>query len=631
MFNQNYLLVADKLFIRLQCPQTYTTVNIFPGENIDCAYRASYEDLLSRGYLESEFFNKMIPQLARDFSELFNMPSSYLEILIRPVFVNLCSIYIDRAICVAHRVMQLQEHSITVANVKSSHSFKTLDSIRSLESSDFHFNQKLIERISTILGISDVYKLHPSEYSETINHTSQRNLLFKPVAESFAHKTIISISNYIFKILKLWQNPYAIYTSLGFSGDDFWLARKGFYGPLGIFNSKAKFDWSDVSRDEMLRDDLEKIICNTFGTALTDLISKITRESFSNATYNQLGKAFPRYFADYIPLCYLEGLKSNLNTALKVRKNQRNNLLIGTDMNHDMALFLITATKILGGQSVGVQHGGNYGYIEALSYISENEIPIVDMFATWGWMEHDIPSIKFIPLPSPRLSSRPISKYRLNPIKKRYDIIFLPNFLRRFPPVGCTGRTRPDFNQRILASQKALVSKIVKAKISIHLKPYTMKMVDYFKEHYDALDEIGKLNGRYRLVESKQKGLSSNLISNYSLLLWDNLGTGALDCFVHGLPTMIYWERIYCRESSYARGLISELEDVGIIHRCTTSLIPEILNFLEDPMLWMADQKRKSAIESFCNSYARTDLRWHEKWDETLRSLRGANPIRWTK
>ena len=102
------------------------------------------------------------------------------------------------------------------------------------------------------------------------------------------------------------------------------------------------------------------------------------------------------------------------------------------------------------------------------------------------------------------------------------------------------------------------------------------------------------------------------------ILLWDQIGTGTLECLTSEVPSMIYWKRIYSRESLWAKDLIARLEQNGIIHSSPETLTQEIKRYLGDPESWMNNSSRKQAIKDFCQKFALTDPRWFDKWKEFL-------------
>ncbi len=195
----------------------------------------------------------------------------------------------------------------------------------------------------------------------------------------------------------------------------------------------------------------------------------------------------------------------------------------------------------------------------------------------------------------------------------------MTNLLRSFAHISTCGQARCDFLDETLGSHERLVKGLVEAGIRLDHKPYSQGTVDLVPTHFAELARLG--GEHYRLLASTQKGLSPSLISDYRLVLWDQIGTGTLDCFVSGIPTIVYWERIYSRESSQARPLIAALESVGVVHSSVDSLVSEVGHLLADPHAWMQDERRQAAIGQFCHRFARTDRRWPALWRQGLRAL----------
>jgi putative transferase (TIGR04331 family) len=108
------------------------------------------------------------------------------------------------------------------------------------------------------------------------------------------------------------------------------------------------------------------------------------------------------------------------------------------------------------------------------------------------------------------------------------------------------------------------------------------------------------------------------LIKTCRILLWDQIGCGAIEALTSDVPTIIYWKRIDSREVPWARELFATLEQYGIVHSDTDTLVQEIKIYLTDPEAWMNNEARRQAIKAFCQKFALTDPRWYEKWKTFL-------------
>ena len=140
------------------------------------------------------------------------------------------------------------------------------------------------------------------------------------------------------------------------------------------------------------------------------------------------------------------------------------------------------------------------------------------------------------------------------------------------------------------------------AGLTISHKPFNMRFVDLYPEHFHRLEVAGGSNS-YRLLKSKHKGLTVKLIKTCRIVLYDQIGTGTLECFTSEVPTMVYWKRIWSRETPWAKDLVSALEQYGVVHSDADSLAKEIKTYLADPEEWMNNPRRKRAIQNFCKSF----------------------------
>ena len=100
--------------------------------------------------------------------------------------------------------------------------------------------------------------------------------------------------------------------------------------------------------------------------------------------------------------------------------------------------------------------------------------------------------------------------------------------------------------------------------------------------------------------------------------MWDQIGSGTLECLTADVPSLVYWRRIYSQEVPWARPLLAELERCGVVHTHPARLAASLGEYLKDPEAWMADRERREAIAAFCREYARTDPRWPAIWRRQL-------------
>jgi putative transferase (TIGR04331 family) len=255
----------------------------------------------------------------------------------------------------------------------------------------------------------------------------------------------------------------------------------------------------------------------------------------------------------------------------------------------------------------------------------ELEYADVDEFVSWGWSQlPDHPALNGIAvndLPSPWLSERKRYWAGLNSGGEReYDFLLMPNMVKRFPaaPHGAS-TSRIDLVEELACSLKDLVRKVTEKGLRILHKPYNPTTVKVMAKTMKELESIG--GNKYSCFQQLDKGLTYELLQQCHVVLWDQPGTGFLECISSNIPTMVYWPRIYSQEEEWAKPIFLELEQQGIIHRNTDSLIEEMLRFKKSSLLWMNDPRRLSLINRFCREFAWASEGWPEYWRQYLDGL----------
>ena len=240
---------------------------------------------------------------------------------------------------------------------------------------------------------------------------------------------------------------------------------------------------------------------------------------------------------------------------------------------------------------------------------------------TWGWSRIDdhFPKIKkIISLPVPIYSDKPIKKTTIvNKNTKRKDIIYMSNKLHRFPGVTTSGVSRIDFVNEYKSLIIELVKKIRMNNLTMIHKPFDQKTVLLLNDLFRELEYIGKDN--YSLYKNFNKGISNELVKSANLIVWDQIGTGTLQCFSSSIPTIVLWKRIYSREVEWEKDLFKRMEKCGVIHISIESLINEIKIFNQNPKQWIEDPIRKGIISEFCNKFAMHTDDWKKTWIKTFR------------
>ena len=241
---------------------------------------------------------------------------------------------------------------------------------------------------------------------------------------------------------------------------------------------------------------------------------------------------------------------------------------------------------------------------------------------TWGWNKIDdhFPKCKISILPVPFFSDikkkKKIKKILLKNNSAKADFIYFSNKIQRFPQVSTCGQSRIDFIDEYKNQLETLFSQSSKHNLQAIHKPFNKNTMDLLDNHFKKLKKIGGNN--YLLFDNTNKGLSEEALSSANIIVFDQIGTGTLECFNMEIPTLVLWQRICSREVHWDETLFLELEKNRVVHRSINSLLDEIENYKIDPEIWMNNLERKESIIKLCNKYGNSDEGWTEKWKSLL-------------
>ena len=617
------VLIADTVFVSNATKSSYEFISVFPScDRInDSDFKRGYEALKKRAIIQSGYYDETLKKILPVFlNHCIEGKTKYdLEPLIRPTFVCLTSLFLDRAIGILDRLNQQDNQELHVCQVDKYEDFASFDNLNSISS--WHWNQYIIYFICSKLGLKPIEIFHQSEYPEIPESKGQKNFLFRP---AYANKYLNIVDRMFMRILRLQKkinNPFARFISVGFSGDDYYFLRNGFYGIFGVFRT-VKFEPLTCPRNDKLRSILRGLTEEVLEKNFLSLLNNIGLSSKNAHFLKSLARGYSEFIYEYFPLQNLEGLSRNLRAASDRVQKTKAQYIIGADAVNNSTFFLVAAVKKTkkNGQLIGVQHGGHYGYTEAMSVVAELEYAASDKFVTWGWPEFDqtLPKSTAIMLPSPRLSNIDWLMPK-NKKKQERKILFIPNRLNRFPKFTTCGLSRIDFRDKIFSSRLALIESMSEVASFVDIKPHGKNDYEFAKENYLQLEQVAKKN--VKIIESTQKGLTVSLIEKYDLIVWDQIGTGTLDCFVAGIPCLVYWDEIYSKPSSYSLSHVNNLRENGLVHSNSDRIAKEISLAFADLNAWMDNESRKAAIKRFVSSHALTDPLWSTVWRKKFKEL----------
>ncbi|MDB9891137.1 hypothetical protein OAD74_07160 [Alphaproteobacteria bacterium] len=617
------VLVADTAFIGDRVRASYEFISIFPSHDYVSGEGVGrvYELLKKRTIIQSRYYDETIKEILPFFlDQCVESDAKYnLEPLIRPSFVHLTSLFVDRAIGILDRLNQQDADELHVCKVSRYGDIASHDDLRSISS--WHWNQYIIYFICSTMGLKPIEIFHQSQYPEIPDSNTQKNFLFRKVHKNKYLDIVDRIFTRILRLQKKMNNPFARFISVGFSGDDYYFLRNGFYGIFGVFRT-VKFEPMTCTRNDELRCSLHELTARILEKNFLSLLNHLDLNSKNEHLFKSLAKAYSEFIFKYLPEQNIEALSSNLQAASNIIKKIKARNIISSDITTNVVNFLAVALKEnnKNGEVVGVQHGGHYGYIDAMSSHAEFEYAVCDKFVTWGWSEFEqtLPTATAIKLPSPRLSNIDW----IVPKNKKFQgrkILFMPNLLHRFPVLTTCGHSRIDFRDKIFSSRLALIEKMSEAASYIDIKPYNKNDYEFAKEDYLLLEQVAKKN--VKIIGSTQKGLTASLIEGYDLIVWDQIGTGTLDCFVAGIPCLVYWDEIYSKPSSSSLSHVNNLRENGLVHSNSDRIAEEISLAFVDLNAWMNTDSRKAAIKRFVSAYALTDPLWSTIWRKKFKGL----------
>ena len=112
-----------------------------------------------------------------------------------------------------------------------------------------------------------------------------------------------------------------------------------------------------------------------------------------------------------------------------------------------------------------------------------------------------------------------------------------------------------------------------------------MKFYNEFSKNF-IKSSLNQINSKYganvKFIKNFDKGLNENIFSEANVILFDQPGTGFLECLTYDVPVMVLWKRNFCEPNSISNKYFNNLAKVGIIHYNEKSLISEYKKFLSN-------------------------------------------------
>ena len=293
-----------------------------------------------------------------------------------------------------------------------------------------------------------------------------------------------------------------------------------------------------MKRFEKLVNRLFEETSKSFKKLCVDLKLKVDHEKFSESCKNLI--------IELMPSNLLEGFEQNYQIAVAQLKEKGSNpIFFPTAYQSQTTVFISwLPQKVQEGNWLGLSMGGHYGYMYQHATAEEWEYQFADKWVSWGWSHtiasRKIPAEKFVPMPSPWVSHRK-EQWKNIPIEKakhEFDITFLPNKIYPFCPSISGARSTGNFLPVISKSHYELLSCLMANNLRVFHKGYNQSTNYLMSETIERLKIEFPL--QFNLSDHYDKGLNPELVSSSKIILWDQPGTGFLECLASGIPTLVF-------------------------------------------------------------------------------------------
>jgi putative transferase (TIGR04331 family) len=550
-------------------------------------------------------YSPIIQNICKNILVHTNIKSENLEIIIRYSTIPIIFAFFDKLI----RFNKFIEENGKDFHVEELDCYNfltppTISEFRKNAEESYKFNSYMLHYVSRLWDIQTSKVKSPSEKYKT-EHKKTVNNLSRIYSRSFINGIKFRISLFLSKMRK-GKAPV-----FGFANSKAPLLKYGFYNKLfddfDLNWPKKKCNVNDALRSRIFTADI--FDCPEVNEFYESQKFTVNKAKINNEICN--------FIKLFFPLDSLELFEFNIDYARSSLKKYNSSYIVARGGSTN-GKFIITAAKEKNMKIVGTQHGGYYGYINDNHQAIEFEYRDLDIFISWGWSRlpgyEFLKNVQVIKMPSPWLSER--KKYwKTERIEnnKKYDVLFMPSGITRFPLTvrGALG-PRIDIISDLSSDIKDTFGALIEHNISILFKPYSHSSLKLLNETiYNLKYNYGD---KYNTVDAVEKGFTKELISSCGLVLWNQPGTGFLECITANIPTIVYWTRFSTLEEKWAEEIFKKLEKIGIIHTSVDSLVKEIKVFNKSPDDWINNPERIDVIKEFCDQYARVDDHWYKQW-----------------
>jgi hypothetical protein len=598
-------------------------LSVFPTER-HRGFRFTQQELIELSARYSQIYLALIEGLASRTSARFGLGHDAARMLAREAVPTVVHVILDRLLRVTGTLATLNE-SIFVATGSTTLPPARTEQLRRDAAHSAEFNQWLVGRLASAWPLETTNRSVRTPELPIVRH--QNN--------NFTGRSLA---------MRLWRRSLNLAADLAGRFDDRargsipvlslayptpWLQDRGLYWFGGFRDMTGQVSFDDIAPDPELRRSL-------LGAALDE--SWPTFENFIEWARRRwpipsnVASLIRELILDLFPTHLLEGIPVHLpKVAAALRPFKGRGLIIADVATVEVAYFLAAAREE-GVEPIGCQQGGHYGYEDDFVSGVEMEYPFFDRFITWGWTRFPDATAKAglvpVPLPSPWLAVRRRQWNRqLGSLSQRvggskpFDLLLMPNKIYPYPPAPSGAAvSRIDHIQPFAALLRSLISGAAKRSLRVFCKSYDAVTIQLLGGTFADLEQL--YPEAFHRPREVHKGLTRELLAKCHLVLWDQPGTGFLECATSGIPTIVLWPRLYNQEVPWAQEVFRELETTNVVCRDVDRLLDEVVRFKDAPLEWMQEPRRKMAIERFLAEYGRSESNWPAMWRGFQASIR---------
>lgn len=594
-------------------------VSLFPSERHE-GVALSQEKLIELSTLYSSLYVRLCAAVAGRLASRPGVGPAAARTTVREALVPIVHFYLDRLLRLELLLLSRPGASWRVPRPASAPTAGRCGEFNSLCFSSHDFNQDLLCRLAALWNIPLEGGLPAASEAAPARPAVNRNFEGSPASRRVLRYGLTLLDRFLRSVGIGRRIP-----TLSMAYHTLPLRDAGFYF-LGLENVQGRFVAPRVTRDPSLR---EELLAATLRAEAPAIVDFLLASGFRNReTAVRAAEDFADFVAEQYPPVLLEGLAPALRAADAVLSGYGRRPLWVAEVNNDEATFLIAAARERGQEVIGFQHGGHSGYIDDHTGAVEYEYGFFDRFVSWGWdvmPDFDVcRSIPVSPLPSPWLDARArhwaraLPENDRDPRGKPYGFLFMSNKVYRFPPAPSGAAVaRSDRLKEIVAYHEELAAACAARKVGLLHKPYNE---DAGRLTSGLLARLARDHAPYyRRLVTADKGLHADRLRECAMVLWDQPGTGFLECLAAGIPTLVFWPRHYNREEPRRREAFRSLEEAGLVHRTAVSALDELARFTADPAAWRAQPARVNAVKAFARELGWSDPDWVRHWKAFLK------------